>query len=39
MMLVRSRPSEVSGNKEGYEIGGTRVAEGGFRKVDIEAWS
>jgi len=29
----------VSGNEEGYEIGGTRAAEGGFREVDIEAWS
>ncbi len=38
-MLVRSRPSEVSGNEEGYEISETGAAEGGFHKVDIEAWS
>ncbi len=42
MMQVRSRLSEVSGSKEGYEVSGTGAAEGatvfGFTEVDIEAW-
>jgi len=42
MMLVRSRPSEVLGSKEGYEVSGTGAAKGatvfGFAEVDIEAW-
>ena len=44
--LVRSRPSEVSGERGGVWVGRTGVAEGvttsatvfGFTEVDIEAW-